>query len=190
MAWYIGAAVMVGAIAFLLLPTLRSETSSPSDLPPAAADAQAGAGTPPPLSSNMRENADRLFNRVMQANQAGDTAEVKRFSPMAIMAYQNAGPLDSDGLYHLSVLQMAAGDVASARASADQILATNPTHLLGLSAAATAARSQNDTSAARGYYQRFLNSFAAERAKALPEYQDHQALLPGLHTEASEFVKK
>ncbi len=188
--WYVAAVAIVGIIVVLLLPTLRVDSTStqpPSQPAPVAAG---GGATPPPLSANMRENADRLYNRVMQASQSGDSASVKQFAPMAIMAYQNSGRLDADGFYHLSVLQTAAADPAAGRASAEQILAANPSHLLGLSAAASAARSQHDDAAVRLYYQRFLDAFAAERAKPLPEYQDHAALLPGIQTEAMDFLKK
>jgi hypothetical protein len=136
----------------------------------------------------MRENADRLFNRVMQAREAGDSASVKQFSPMAILAYQNAGELDADGQYHLSVLHTTAGDPAAGLAAAQVVLSRAPNHLLGLSAAAYAANTQGDSLAARQFYQRFLAAFAAERARALPEYQDHERLLTDLETEAKNYL--
>src|SRR5690606_11417068 len=83
------------------------------------------------------------------ASAAGDSAEVSFFLPMALAAYRQAGPLDADGLYHLSVLEIAAGDPAAARATAERILETEPDHLLGLAAAARAARDAGENAAAR-----------------------------------------
>jgi hypothetical protein len=189
--WYAGGILGAGVLVILLLPTLRTPdeplAAPPVQAPPLGAPS---AGSPPELSSNMRENADRLFNRVMRSREAGDQADVQRFTPMAIQAYQGSGPLDNDGLYHLGLLQLTAGDPAAARTTADQILQTSPTHLLGLSAAATAARLQNDSAAARGFYQRLLDALPAERQKSLVEYQDHAQLLSGIETEAREFLKK
>ena len=34
-----------------------------------------------------RERFDRLFNRIMQAAERGDSAQVERFTPMALGAY-------------------------------------------------------------------------------------------------------
>jgi hypothetical protein len=138
----------------------------------------------------MRENADRLFNRVMQARESGDSASMLQFAPMAIMAYQNSGPLDADGWYHLSTLQTASGDAEAGRASAEQILSNAPNHLLGLSAAASASVALGDRQAAAGYYRRFLDALAQERTKTLPEYQDHAQLLPGLETEARAYLQQ
>ena len=53
--------------------------------------AEGGApGALPDLASmTPREQFDRLYNRVMQASEQGDTATANRFSPMALQAYQN-----------------------------------------------------------------------------------------------------
>jgi hypothetical protein len=188
--WYAGAIIGVGILVILLFPTMRTPDETPLTPTQGPPLGSPSAGSPPQLSADMRENADRLFNRVMRSREAGDSADVTRFAPMAIMAYQNAGPLDADGLYHLSVLQLTAGDAAAARATADQILQTSPSHLLALSAAASAARLQNDTAAARGFYQRFIAALPTERQKSLPEYLDHAHLLTGIETEAREFLKR
>ncbi|MGH7467086.1 MAG: hypothetical protein ACRENP_03775 [Longimicrobiales bacterium] len=138
----------------------------------------------------MRENADRLFDRVLRARESGDSASVGQFAPMAILAYQNAGVLDADGQYHLSVLHTVSGDPAAGLAAARVILSASPDHLLGLSAAASAAVAQGDSLAARQFYQHFANVFANQRGKALPEYQDHAQLLAGLETEVKNYLAR
>jgi hypothetical protein len=199
--WYVAGGGLLVLIVILLVPILRgNQNNGPTPAQPAGplgggAPIDAGgtgappdAGGMPALSGNMRENADRLFNRVMQARESGDTARAKFFVPMAVQAYQGSGPLDADGLYHLSTLQTFGGDPTAGRASAEQILKSAPTHILGLSAAAQAARAQKDNAAARAYYEKLLSALPTEKSKSLPEYQDHAALLPQIEAEAKAFL--
>jgi hypothetical protein len=152
-----------------------------------AAGAAEGSGM---LSGSMRENADRLFNRVLAAYEAGDTAQGAMFLPMAITAYNESGVLDHDGLFHLSLLHGLAGEHAAARARADEILAVAPNHLLALAAAAQAAVGAGDHAAARRYYERLVASYDAERGKPLPEYLDHAAILPAYLEEARAYLAR
>ena len=124
------------------------------------------------------EQADRLFNRIMTERENGDTAQARFFTPMATQAYQNAEPLDDDGLYHLASVQIVAEDYAGALRTADRVLTRNANHLLALGIAAEAATKAGDTAAARGFYQRLLNAYDAEMAKGLQEYRDHAAVMP------------
>src|SRR5690606_19312180 len=191
--WYIAGAALVALVAVVLAVVLRSAQPAPEAGPAiAAAPATDGSSMPaaPPLTGTPREQADRLFNRIMQASAAGDSAEVSFFLPMALAAYRQAGPLDADGLYHLSVLEVAAGDPAAARATAERILETEPDHLLGLAAAARAARDAGENAAARRYYGRLLEVYDAQRQRALPEYGDHAAILPLYQEEARGFVER
>ena len=144
-------------------------------------------GSPPPLSGDMRENADRLFNRIMSTREQGDTAGARQFLPMAITAYQNSD-LDADGFYHLSILQSLALAPDDAMASAQKILDDDPTHLLGLHAAAMAARAGNEREKARQFYQKLLDEFEVETAKTRPEYTDHAQLITAVRQEAKEYV--
>jgi hypothetical protein len=191
--WYVAGAGLLALIVILLVPLIRGEQNaaparSAAPMEPAAPSADAGGM--PQLSGNMRENADRLFNRVMQTRESGDTARAKFFVPMAIQAYQSSGELDADGWYHLSVLQTFGGDPAGGRQSAEQVLKTSPTNLLALSAAANAAIAQNDNAAAKQYYQKLVNSFATERNKPLPEYQDHANLLNDIEAQAKAYLSR
>lgn len=191
--WYIAGAALVALVAVVLAVVLRSAQPAPEAGPAiAAAPATDGSSMPaaPPLTGTPREQADRLFNRIMQASAAGDSAEVSFFLPMALAAYRQAGPLDADGLYHLSVLEVAAGDPAAARATAERILEAEPDHLLGLAAAARAARDAGENAAARRYYARLLEVYDVQRQRALPEYGDHAAILPVYQEEARRFLER
>jgi hypothetical protein len=200
--WFVAGAAIVALILVLLLPAIRegrpfnpfaaprpdapreeAMLSDPAFTPPTR------PGTPPPLTGTPREQADRLFNRIMEERASGNTQQAQFFLPMAISAYQQASPLDDDGLYHLSLLEAAARQSAAARASAERILARSPDHLLGLAAAAEAATDQGDTAAARGYFQRFLDRYDAEIDRPLPEYQDHQRVLPEYRRAAETMVR-
>jgi tetratricopeptide (TPR) repeat protein len=152
---------------------------------PAGLDAPAG-----PMGGTMRENADRLFNRVMSEREAGASDRVEFFVPMAIQAYQASGELDADGLYHLALLQNVAGQPEGALETANRILATAPGHLLALATAAEAAALAGDSTSAAGYYRTFLESYELERALSLPEYVDHARVIPEYRTAAESFLNR
>lgn len=158
--------------------------------PPASAPGLSPEGSPPPLTGTRREQADRLFTRIMETAERGDTAEAEFFVPMALEAYRAAGDLDDDGLYHLSVIQEFAGDYTAARESAELILEESPRHLLGLGAAAQAAESAGDEEAARDLYRRFLDAANAEAEQPLPEYRLHSAMLPTYRSRAEAFLSR
>jgi len=180
--WLIAGGVLVVIILVMVVPMFFGNDTPQSQAAPFASGG--GTGTPPPLSGDMRQNADRLFNRIMEARERGDNAGAAQFYPMAIQAYQASEPLDADGLYHLSLIQAASGDFAGARSTAQRILDMSPNHLLGLGAAAEALLESGDTTAAREHYARYLEAFEAERSKGYPEYLDHSAILPAYQQQA------
>lgn len=139
-------------------------------------------------SMTPRERADRLFNRVMQGVSSGDTAQLGFFAGMAIQAYGMVPERDADLHYHLGELYRLTGDAASARAQADTILAADPQHLFGLYGAARAEELRGGEAVARGLYQRFLDAYAAQVARNLPEYQEHSQGLPGMRAAAQQAV--
>lgn len=193
--WLVAGAAAVVLIGVLAWTGAGAGPGAPDDgggfaaAPPGPAAGPA-PGRAPPLTGTPREQADRLFNRVMQALSQGDTAQASFFLPMAVLAYRQAGELDEDGLYHLSVLEAAAGDPASALATAERILERAPDHLLGLGAAARAAKLAGDRPAARRHYERFLGAFEAERLKDRPEYRDHGRILPEYRSEAESYLRR
>lgn len=147
-------------------------------------------GSPPELTGTPREQADRLFNRIMTERESGDTAKARFFLPMGIMAYQQAGDLEPDGLYHLAILQSSAGKSADAVATAQRILAALPDHLLALGAAAEAAEEMGDGPAAARYYGHLYRVYDTEKKKTLAEYIDHAKVLPQYYEAAKRFLKK
>ena len=149
----------------------------------------AGDGTPPPLTGSPREQADALFNRIMQAKESGDSANAVFFTPMAIQAYGMAEPLDHDGIFHLALVHTVAGNFDEAVAAAERVLADSPNHLLALAAAAEAAAVSGDMEAARGYASRFLEAYPEERNRQIQEYLDHGAILPEYEREARALVE-
>jgi tetratricopeptide (TPR) repeat protein len=191
MGWYAAGGVMVILILVLAGPVLRG------DRPPPAPGVQAGVAPPAGAGSSTvdlasmtpRQAADRLFNRVMTAVSAGDSAEVQGFLPMAVAAYERARPLDNDGAYHLALLQLTSLDFASALASAEAALAEYPDHLLLLSAAAEAAKRMGDAEAASAYYRRLLDAWDAQTALGLAEYQIHATMLPEIEAAARSFLE-
>lgn len=183
--WLMAGGVLVIIILAMVVPMFLGDDAPVQQQTTTAPFAgNAGSGAPPQLSDNMRENADRLFNRIMETRETGDPAQAAQFYPMAIQAYQASEPLDADGLYHLSLIQSASGDFTAGRATAQRILDMSPNHLLGLGAAAEASLEAGDTETAREYYQRFLDVYETERANQYPEYLDHAAILPSYEQQA------
>jgi hypothetical protein len=138
----------------------------------------AGGGAAPDISRmSPRERFDRLFNRVMQAAEQRDTAQVERFTPMALGAYAQLDSANADARYHAAVLRMQIGDVPGALALADTLLARDPGHLFGYVIRGTAAGMQGDTAAARRAGREFLAHYQAERSTARIEYREHEPAL-------------
>jgi hypothetical protein len=188
--WIVTGIALAALIVVLLLPVLRPSPRSTGGAVAAGPFVGGGAGSPPPLTGTPREQADRLFNRIMQERAAGNDQQVEFFLPMALTAYEQAGPLDADGLYHLGLLQIVAGRNADASASAARILQTEPHHLLGLIVAAQAAVGAGDIATARADYRLFMDHFDEEKGRQLAEYLDHAAILPEYRREAEEFLQR
>jgi hypothetical protein len=180
---------LAALIVVLLFPAFRPGVNSNAGFAPAFGGvAGEMSGRAAPLTGTPREQADRLFNRVMQASSQGDNEQVAFFLPMAVLAYRQAGDLDADGLYHLSLLETASGDPTSGLATAELVLQGSPRHLLALAAAAQAAAAMEDQAAARGYYERFLEAFPSERGTPLPEYMDHAGIFSAYQEEAAAYL--
>ncbi len=194
--WYVAGAAVVVLFAVILVPRFREEPAPEPPAAPFANGAAATSGAGPRgdarsvdlASMTPREQADRLFDRVMRDASSGDSAQARAFLPMALAAYDRVDPLDADARYHLGVLELLGGDPAAARAQADTILTADPTHLFGLYVAAGAEQARGNRAEAQNLYQRLLDSYATETARNLPEYQAHQPALPGMRAAAQQFV--
>jgi hypothetical protein len=130
------------------------------------------------------ERALRLFTRVQTAYEAGNTAEVQQFLPMAIAAHDMARPLNPDQLYHLALLHRSGGDNAAELAAAREALTLDADHLLGLMAAAEASQALGNRDEARQFAARFLEVYVSQRARNLEEYQQHASQLEAFQQEA------
>lgn len=141
---------------------------------PSRAGGAAGERAPDISSLSPQERADRLFNRVMRYGEEGKLDSARIFAPMAIQAYEMAGPLDAHRRYDMGMIAVVAGDAGIAKAQADTILTTSKTHLLGLVLAMKAAGLRQDATARADYQKRIIAAAPAERAKGLKEYEDHK----------------
>ena len=188
--WVVGAVslVIVVVLVMVFLPgeTRTAAPGTSGQSPFMGAPGTGAGGGMGGLSSDMRANADRLFNRIMMATEQGNEAEVAQFMPMAIQAYGMVENLDDDGLFHLAMLHLTAGSHDQALETAGRILADDPNHLLGLAVAAQAAEGAGDTEQAREYWNRFLDAYDTEAGRPLPEYVDHQPILPEYRAMARE----
>lgn len=137
--------------------------------------AQSGMPRAPDISQmSPGERAERLYDRIMTEHEAGNEANVRAFMPMALAAYEMIAPLNLDQHYDVGRIAFVGGDTALARAEADTILASRPTHLLGLILGAQAARMAGNETRAREFDQRFVAALPKERNAGLAEYLLHK----------------
>jgi hypothetical protein len=183
-AWIVAGALCVALLAMILFRVWRPPAPVAPDMANAgAASAEAlgsqGPAGPAPDISRMtpRERFDRLFNRIMQAAESGDSAQVVRFTPMALGAYAQLDSVDADARYHAAVLRLQVGDVPGALALADTILARTPGHLFGYLVRGDAADLQGDTAAAGRAARAFLTHYDAEMRANRVEYQEHAGVI-------------
>jgi len=191
-AWIVAGGLCVALLAAILFTVVRN---APAPVAPDMANAgaqsaregagpaggpfsgSAGGAAPDISQMTPRERFDRLFNRVMLAAEQGDTAQVDRFTPMALGAYAQLDSVNSDARYHAAVLRLQVGDVDGALALADTILGRDPGHLFGYVVRGTAASFQNDTAAARRADRDFLSHYTAELKSGRIEYREHEPAL-------------
>ncbi len=189
LAWWIAGAAMFALIVVVGLNMVRPGPA-PGPTPTGASAATAGTGAPPDLSQmSPIEAADRLFNRVMQSVSQGDSAAAQQFLPMAIAAYNRARPLSLDGLYHVGMLNLTAGNFEAALDNGVEILGEDPNHLLGLSVAAQASIGLGELDAAAEYYQHIDDIYDEESQRQLEEYLGHTQIMVGLKQEAERFLE-
>jgi hypothetical protein len=187
--WAVAGIALLALIVLVAAPRVRARTASQLDAPlnalpqaglddrgqgAAAGGAPSGARAVDLSQMTPREQAARLFDRVMRLDEEGKKDSVQFFAPMAIQAYQMLDSLDLDARYDMGRIAEAADQPRLARAAADSILARDPNHLLGLVLAASASRTGGDEAAARRFEQKLLAVEPAETRRALPEYQAHR----------------
>jgi hypothetical protein len=190
--WFIAGVSVIAIQTLALILALRPAAGAAG----LGAEPQASAGpTAPfaPLGTNRgttdlsgmtpRQAADRLFDRVARASEAGDTAQVQFFAPMTVQAYAGI-PMDADVRLHLGMIEMAMGKLDAAAAQADSLVRESRTHLFGPMLKARVAEARRDPNAAKAAWRTFLANYDAERAKRLPEYDQHESALTEARTAA------
>ncbi|HEU5170572.1 MAG TPA: zinc ribbon domain-containing protein [Gemmatimonadales bacterium] len=186
-AWIVAAVVVVLAVTAIIAKVRRD---APAPALPDMANPGAAAGMPagpaPDISRmSPRERFDRLFNRVVAAAERGDTAEVLRFTPMALGAYAQLDTADADARYHAAVLLLETGQDDAAAALADTMLAAEPNHLFGWMIRGRVAARRGDSAAARRAAGEFLQRYDAELRARRREYEEHRAAVEQFRSTAA-----
>jgi tetratricopeptide (TPR) repeat protein len=133
------------------------------------------SGQPPDLSTmTPREAAIRLFNRVMMADEQGNADEVAQFAPMAIAAYDRVENLDLEAIYHIGLINAAAGDPEKAWEVVERLRAVVPEHLLASVLEHRLATEENDQAKAERAIERFKAAYDEEIKVDRREYRGHQ----------------
>lgn len=187
--WWIAGVAMFGLILVVGINMVRpGATSAPTSGAPGA-DANPAVGQSSLDLSTMtpREAADRLFNRVMTTISQGDTAGALAFQPMAVQAYDLVGDLDLDGLVHRALLELLASP-EQAMATAEEILAVEPDHVLGLGIAADAAVRMGDDARAEELYRHVMRVYDEQAARSLVEYDTHRTVMADVQATAAAFL--
>lgn len=175
--------LLVAAVVFLLVRDEPLPTSNP-----AATTATAGAAAPDISNMSPRERAARLYDRVMQYAEQGRQDSVAFFAPMALAAHESLPELDADARYDYGRIAAAAGDLALAQTQADSILASAPTHLLGLALAARVADAGGKGAQARALWEKFSAQREREVARQLPEYVAHASDIDAATRDAARLL--
>lgn len=172
-------------------PNATAASAPPSSTLPAGASSNTPSGAAAVDLSKLspRQAADRLFNRVMAADERGDTAQAKRFAPMALRAYRLVKQLDDDARYHVGLINLVLGDAEQVRKQIDLLNKTAPDHLLGLYLAVNIAKQTSDKAAETQALARFNAAYDAEIATNRPEYQAHRATIEKLREQAQAATK-
>ena len=180
--WVIAGVAVVALLAALIMPRMRGEDAATGTPAFAAAGGAAGpmgdASSVDLSSMTPQEQATRLFDRVMRAVSAGDSAQARAFAPMAVAAYAALDPKTPDDMYHLAMMNLINNDPQATLAATDEMLAETPNHLYALFTAAQAQALLGDRARAAQLYRQFVNSYEAEMAAGRPEYAEHANILP------------
>jgi hypothetical protein len=157
-------------------------------VPPAApTDGSLPAATTDIWSLTPSERFTRLTDRIQAAVEAGDSAQVVQFYPMAEGAFDMLLPGDRtpDARFHIALLRTQVGQVASARVQLDSLLLESPDNLLGHYLTAVIATLDQDSLAWRGAKDAFDLAWDREIASDRPEYAAHMPLLNDFHQQDS-----
>lgn len=185
--WIAAWATVALALAVIVYSVNRDATEPAAPDMANAGNAASGAERPsnaaaPPDISQMspRDRFLRLHDRIMAAEQTGDSATVVRFMPMALAAYGMVDTVDLDLRFHVGALRIRAGDYPGALALADTIQSMAPGHLMGDMLRLEVAQFRKDSTAITKYSRQYLDHFDRQIGSGRPEYEEHRAMLDDL----------
>lgn len=157
----------------------------PPGVPQFPTPAASGPMAAPDISQmTPRERAERLYNRIMDADARGLSDTVAFFTPMALNAYAMLPDVDIDAHYHVGLIQALAGNAAAVRAMADSIRSDVPTHLMATMLDLAYYRLEGDSADLLQTYQDFLANYDSEIAASRPEYRAHDSALEAFLADA------
>ncbi len=181
------AIIVLVALTLLFTSAIDPHRSEPAVTSTATTSRATSTDQPPDLSSmTPREAADRLFNRVMMADEQGNRAEVEQFTPMAVSAYEMLESLDADALFHVGLIYAAAGEVEKAEEYNERLKAIVPNHLLAAFLEHRLAIASDKPELAKAAAKRFLDHYEEEIAVSRSEYNHHGASIERFRTELSK----
>jgi hypothetical protein len=182
-AWILVAVTLAGIAYFVL--TKDQQQNRPDMANTGAPGPAASPGTPPDISQmTPRERFLRLHDRIMAAAEQGDSATARRFSPMAIQAYDMLDGYDPDVRYHAGAIRIQLGQYAEALALADTIQAEAKDHLFGDMLRAEVAQAKGDQALLQKSKRAFLAHYDGQIAAGRAEYQEHRAVLDEFRKQA------
>lgn len=179
------AALIVATVALMLVVgKFATERKDEPSSPPSNAVAPSGQAID--LSKmTPRDAADRLFNRVMAADERGDKATATQFAPMALQAYQLVERPDTDVHYHMGLINLVLGNLDAVRGQIENVKRDSADHLLGLALAYTVAKRSGDDKAEADILARFAAAYDAEIKRGKPEYEAHRNVIDRLRLSAT-----
>jgi len=132
-------------------------------------------------SMTPREAADRLFDRAMREESAGNMAQALQFAEMGVRTYGMipAAEVDADAHFHLGLLELLRSQPDDAELHANAILETLPDHLLGWVLQERISEQRGDATGVEQAQSRFLAVLDAQRALNLAEYAQHAVIIDG-----------
>ena len=137
-----------------------------------------GTTRAPDISSmSPEERAQRLFSRVIAYASAGREDSAAFLAPMALGAFEALAPLNAHHRFDVGLIAFAIGDMATASAQADTIIAGEPTNLLGLALAMQSADVGGDAPRRDAFARRLVAAETTELNRKLPEYIKHETEL-------------
>ena len=184
---FVAVIAVVGAGLVFALGYFASQQKNLSSAPQSDVASSSPQIEPPvdPSTMSPREAANSLFNRVMRANENGDTAQATQFAPMALQAYRLIDRPDADAYYHMGLISLVLGDLDDVRKQIENIKRDSAEHLLGLSLALSVAKRVGDDKSELDILARFAAAYDAEVRLGKPEYEAHSVTIERLHASAT-----